>query len=215
MDAKKIFGYVGLSIVCALIVTVVILSFVTVKLSPVFERPTTQISIFKYQSSSNQGYVYHMGEGDVDKEADFNSILNGVNDLGNFTVMNSLFLGLSGVNASITNEKTKTFDSLKKTENAYFIVFQWQDTQTLKNPDGSIYKDSEGKEVSFKRIGIVVDNNKEVKENKIYINDSISDSDSATSRFYYTSYSNVSGLYDMVYAIDENEDGSRGGWLPK
>lgn len=202
MNTKQIFGYIGLGLVSAMIITVVILSFVTVKLSPVFDEPTAQISIYKYNSESGTTYKYNLITDDItadtEKRADYNSVLNEFNGLGSYTVMQSLFLGLTGADTSITSA-TASYSSLKQSGDGYFIELVWNDSQTLKNLDGSDFLDSNEATVTYKAIGIFVQDVNEITEYKVYV---AATRTSSSYKAYYTSYSNVQGLYDIASAFD-------------
>ena len=200
MNTKKIFGYVGLGLVAALIIVVVILSFVTVKLSPTFAEPTAQISVYKCDTGVK--YKYNMItdnlSADSELRADYNSVLDAFNNLGSYTVMQSLFLGLTNVNTSITTFKTT--DDFKGTAGGYLIELNWSTAQTLKNIDGSTFLDGSGDAVTYKTIRIFVDNTNEITEYKVYVCSLMT---STISDYYFTSYSNVQTLYDIASNFDD------------
>ena len=201
MKTGQIIGYIGLAIISVLIIVVIILSFVPVKLAQSFDRPTGQIAVYKYEDSTLS--VYNMPTSDTSKQTDFNSVNNAFNDLGTFTVMQSLFYGLSGRQVEVNQStSSQSINSLKQQTDGYYIEFMWTETQTLYNPDGSQYFNSNDRAVSYQRIGLFVYNSNEVGEYRIYIYSSSSGSASTTSSYYYiTIYANLINLYNVCDAF--------------
>jgi len=203
MNTKQIFGYVGLGLVSAMIITVVILSFVTVKLSPVFEEPTLQISVSRYDSYAGKLYKYVIGTDDTTSDAvkreDFNAVLDEFNNLGSYTIMQALFLGLTDADTSI-NTATNSYSSLQQQTGGYFIELVWSDTQILKNMDGSDFISSSTETtVTYKAIGIFVTDSNEITEYTVYVANT---QGAGSYKAYYTSYANVQGLYDIAEEFD-------------
>ncbi len=197
MKTGQIIGYIGLAIISVLIVVVIILSFVPVKLAQSFDRPTGQIAVYKYEDSTLS--VYNMTADDTGKQTDFNSVNSSFNELGTFTVMQSLFYGLSGKEVEINKStSSQSINSLKQQTGGYYIEFTWKETQTLYNPDGSQYFNPDGRAVTYNKIGLFADNSNEVGEYKIYIYSSSSGSPSTTSSYYnITIYANLINLYNV------------------
>lgn len=209
MKATKIISYVGLGLIAAIIITVVILSFVPTKLSPticsgsqnvVSTNPTAQISIYKYENSKQTKYNMLSGSTNETIKQDYQTVLNKFNDLGSYSIMHGLFLGLTKANQSITEDRTKTFAELQKMTDGYFVEFTWLESQSLLNVDGSIFKDKNGNTQTFTKLAIFVQDKKGVVDNKVYVK--TYSSDSSYSYFYYTSYSDTQSLYDLAKSFD-------------
>lgn len=207
MKTGQIIGYIGLAIISVLIIVVIILSFVPVKLAQSFDRPTGQIAVYKYEDSTLS--VYNMTADDTSKQTDFNSVNNAFNDLGTFTVMQSLFYGLSGRQVEVNQStSSQSINSLKQQTDGYYIEFMWTETQTLYNPDGSQYFNSNDRAVSYQRIGLFVDNSNEVQEYKVYIysgrHGNASTSTTPSSYYNITIYANVIDLYNICVDFDQS-----------
>lgn len=205
MDTKKLFGYIGLGVISALIIVVVLLSVITIqgKYSPTIDRPTSHISVSTYRNSQTCGANLSADATGARKEK-FDEIVNTFNGMGAYTVMQSLFLGLTSVDTSI-KEGNNNASSLKTRSDGYLIEFVFTESQTLKNANGSDYLTTDGNEVNYKKLAIFVDDKNEVTEYKVYIFASSSGAAStSTSYFSFTSYSNVKALYDVAKSIDGN-----------
>lgn len=208
MDTKKLIGYIGLGIISAMIIVVILLSVIPVKgkYSPHFEKPTQQITISKYDN--NQEMSYSMEASNESKAENFNKVLTELNKLGNYTVMQSLFLGLSNVDTSIKYGKTKTFTSLHQMKEVkegyagYLIELSYSEPQTLKNVDGSEYviqdenQGNVGENVKYTKLAIFVDDRNEITEYDVWVKTSTSNG--GYSYYRYTAYANVKTLYDLA-----------------
>ena len=167
MSVSKILSYIGLGIVGALLIVVVILSFVTTKMSFTISATQqlggavavapSQITVSKYDDTASKELSYKMFADDNTKFQDYNSVLANFNSMGSFSIMQKLFLGIGDKKVDIVYEKTKTFNQLHKLTQGYLIEFAWNDKQTLLNADGSVYKNSDGDSVTFTKLAIFVD----------------------------------------------------------
>lgn len=214
MNAKKIVSYTLLALIACILVAVVVLSFVFKKLSPVIADMAVdstavaspeEITVSKYVDSKE--YIYRMQKEKVATDEtikeDYELVLNKFNNLGYFTYMQQLFLGLGDFKQEIVYGKTSSISALHKQTDGYLIEFIYENGQTLKNPDGSTYKDTYGKEVAFTKLDIFVDDSNEVSTYKIYIKTYSSDD---TSVYYvYNMCANVADLYEVASDFDEAE----------
>ena len=214
MNAKKIISYTLLALITALLIAVVVLSFVSKKLSPTIASMAVdstavaspdEITVSKYVDSKE--YIYRMQKDKVATDEtiknDYEKVLNKFNNLGYFTYMQQLFLGLGDFKQEIVYGKTSSISALHKQTDGYLVEFIYGNGQTLKNPDGSVYKDSDGKEVAFTKLDIFVDDSNEVSTYKIYIKTYSSDE---TSVYYvYNMCANVNDLYEVALDFDGAE----------
>lgn len=213
MKAKEWISYSLLAVIAAIIVVVIVLSFVPKKLSPVIsisssksivdEMPTAQISVSKYEDGKE--YSYKMLTADMSSNEtiknDYNSVIKTFNNMSSYSVMQGLFLGLSNADQSITYGKTSSITALHQQTDGYLFEFEWTNKQTLKNVDGTEYKDSNGNNVKFSKLAIFVDDSNEVATYKIYVKTYTLDD---TSCYYtYTAYSNVMSMYNLASSFDE------------
>lgn len=209
MNAKKIISYTLLGIITALIITVVILSFVTKKLSVtssvIMPESPAEICVSKYEDGKE--YQYRMQRQQFDSsqtiKQDYEAVLKKFDGLGSFTYMQQLFLGLGSAKPEINYGKTTSISELHQKDGGYLVEFAWTAGQTLKNSDGTAYKNSEGNEVTFTKLDLFVDSSDEVASYKIYIKTYTSDS---TSVYYtYTIYANVLSLYELTSGFDNDK----------
>ncbi len=211
MNISKILSYVGLSVVGALLIVVIILSFVTTKTSITISAndsrgssvavAPSQITISKYDSSASKEYSYKMFAEDNDKYQDYNSVLANFNSLGRFSILQKLFLGIKDESKNITNEKTKTFTALHKLTGGYLVEFSWNEKQTLLNADGTVYKNSEGNSVTYSKLAIFVDETNQVSDYLIYVKTYTNDSSS--SYYNYKITANVKDVFDLAESFDD------------
>lgn len=209
MKTKNLIGYIGLGIISALIIVVVLLSVIPVKgkYSPNIDRPTSQISVSKSSTTGVKLFATDTTDYAEERQKYFNKTLDTFNGLGNFTVMQSLFLGLSSVDTSIKKLESNKHLSTLQSQEGYLYVFEWNESQTLKNVDGSEYIDpSTESSVEFKKLAVVVDNKNQVAEYSVYI----FQGSSTYAKYAYTSYANVKALYDL--AAEMQEKGGSIGW---
>ncbi len=212
MNAKKIISYTLLALITAVLIVVIVLSFVSKKLSPSISSMAvdsaavsnpTEITVSKYVDSKE--YIYRLQKEKISTDEtiknDYNLVLNKFNNLGYFTYMQQLFLGLGDFKQEIVYGKTSSISSLHKQTDGYLIEFVYTDGQTLKNPDGSVYKAIDGKEIAFTKLDIFVDSSNEVSTYKIYIK-TYSDDNTAV-KYVYNICANVSELYGMALEFDE------------
>ena len=213
MKAKEWICYSLLAIIAILIVVVIVLSFVPKKLSPILsasssksiidELPTAQISVSKYENGKEYAYkmlTFDARTNEVVKN-DYNNVIKTFNKMSNYSVMHGLFLGLNNAEQGITYGKTSSITALHQQTDGYLFEFEWTNKQTLKNVDGTEYKDSNGNNVKFSKLAIFVDDSNEVATYKIYVKTYTLDD---TSCYYtYTAYSNVMSMYNLASSFDE------------
>ncbi len=211
MSISKILSYIGLGIVGAFLIVVIALSFVTTKLSitvsatkdlgsSVATMPD-QITVSKYDASSSKEYSYKMFADDETNFLDYNSVLANFDALGEFSVMQKLFLGIGGSTPQIVAEKTKTFTALHKLENGFLVEYSWNEKQTLLNPDGSVYKNEDGNLVNFTKLAVFVDDTNQVSDYIVYVKTYTYDS--SYSYYYYNITANVKSVYNLVNDFDK------------
>ena len=206
MNAKKIVSYTLLGIIAAILVVVIILSFVTKKLSPTVANINasnpTEITVSKYVDSKE--YMYRMQKEDMSTDEnikkDYEAVLKKFDGLGYFTYMQQLFLGLGDFKQEIVEGTTSTVNQLHQLTDGYLIEFVYDTERTIKNPDGTEYKDAAGKK--FKKLDIFVENSNEVSTYKIYI---VTGSDSASVKYVYSICANVNSLYNLAKTFDDAE----------
>ncbi len=210
MNAKKIISYTLLGIITALLIVVIVLSFVSKKLSPTLASISTseemmsptEITVSKYVDSKE--YIYRMQKDNFNEEEtknDYEYVMKSFDGIGTFTYMQQLFLGLGDFKQEIVYGKTSSISSLHQQTDGYLIEFAYANSQTLKNPNGTVYKNNEDKEVAFTKMDIFVDNSNEVSTYKLYFKTYTSDD---TSVYYvYNICANVNSLYEMAQSFDE------------
>lgn len=183
-------------------------SFYYKKLSPKLEniisQNPTEICVSKYEEEHE--YQYRMQtinfESNPQQQADYENVLLAFDNLGYITPEQQSSLGIAGENVEIVYERTETIANLHKREGGYLIEFVWETSQTLKNPDGTVYQDAEGNEVKFKKLDLFVDNLNGITSYLIYVKTYWSDD---THCYYnYTIYANVFGLYNLAKNFDES-----------
>jgi len=214
MKAKEWICYSLLAVIAVIIVMVIVLSFVPKKLSPTLsatssksiidELPTAQISVSKYESGKEYAYKMLTFETNINEtiKSDYNSVIKTFNNMSNYSIMQGLFLGLSNADQGVTYGKTSSITALHQQTDGYLIEFEWVNKQTLKNVDGTEYKDSNNRGVEFTKLAIFVDDSNEVADYKIYVKTYTSDD---TSCYYtYTAYSNVMSLYNLALSFDKD-----------
>ena len=213
MNAKKIISYTLLGIITAVLLAVIVLSFVSKKLSPTLASiateegvvSPTEITVSKYVDSKE--YIYRMQKDKMSSDEtiknDYELVIKKFDEMGNFTYMQQLFLGLGDFKQEIVYGKTTSIASLHKQTDGYLYEFVYSTGLTLKNPDGSVYKNNDNKEVTFTKLDIFVDDSNEVSTYKIYAKTYTSDD---TSVYYvYNICANVSELYGLADEFDKAE----------
>ena len=183
-------------------------SFYYKKLSPKLENIISQnpaeICVSKYEEEHE--YQYRMQtinfESNPQQQADYENVLTAFDGLGYITLGQQLSFDIAGENVEIVYGKTTSISELHQKDGGYLVEFAWTAGQTLKNSDGTVYKNAEGNEVTFIKLDLFVDSSDEVASYKIYIKTYTSDS---TSVYYtYTIYANVFGLYNLAKNFDES-----------
>jgi len=210
MSVSKILSYIGLGIVGALLIVVIILSFVTTKMSVTISATEqlgaavaaapSQVTVSKYDDTSSKELSYKMFADDNTKFQDYNSVIANFNSMGSFSIMQKMFLGIGDQKVNIVYEKTETFNQLHKKAQGYLIEFAWNEKQTLLNADGSTYKNSDGDAVTFTKLAIFVDNSNQVSDYMIYVK--TYNYDSSYSYYHYNITANVIDLYKLASDFD-------------
>ena len=134
---------------------------------------------------------------------DYELVLKKFNNLGYFTYMQQLFLGLGDFKNEIVYGKTTSISNLHKETNGYLVEFVYSSDQILKDVNGKAYKNEDGNEVKFSKLDIFVDNSNEVSTYKLYLKTYTSDD---TSVYYtYNICANVNSLYETCNDFDKSE----------
>lgn len=205
MSITKILSYVGLGVVAALIIVVIALSFATTKLSitiastqtlgsSVAVAPTAQISVSKYDGSTET--IYNMPSNATqssDEQKDFQKVLSTFDGMGNYSIMQTLFLGLSGQKQQIVKETTKILMHFTNLKVAILLNFVTAIHKNFRMLMVQLNKDGNGDEVEFPAFAIFIDNKKVISD-EYYVYIQTSSYTSVSSQYYYKIYVNVNSL---------------------
>lgn len=212
MNAKTIIAWVGLSIVAALIVCVLVLSFVPTKIMPTFENKPSTITIYKSNDSNTESYLIDPNATAAldyqEAVTNYNNIFAEVDKLGVYSVLDTLFMGVLGQSYKVQSNGSDT--SKDKTtllsDYDYLVELTWNESQQIKNADGSDFTDSSttsSARLKFYRAIIGVKNTDASAEVNIYLY--YLKSSSSTTYYSYVAYANTNALYNYVNAINDNK----------
>lgn len=188
---KKALTIVALSLVGILVITTIVLGFVTTS----FEQVTISdaISVTVHKGTSTQ--IYYK---DTDSD-DYNKFVEMYNKQSKQSILKSLFTGAFSEKAEVINETTNNFSS--KLTSGYWLIYNFDNEQILKI-DGKEYVDktqTTTTQVTYKKLAIYVVDTEDMDLVTMYIFDSKS-STSATHTIKV--YADLSETYNYINDLE-------------
>lgn len=187
---KKALTIVALSLVGILVITTIVLGFVTTS----FEQVTISdaISVTVHKGTSTQ--IYYK---DTDSD-DYNKFVEMYNKQSKQSILKSLFTGAFSEKAEVINETTSMSSKLTS---GYWLIYNFDNEQILKI-DGKEYVDktqTTTTQVTYKKLAIYIVDTEDMDLVTMYIFDSKS---STTASHTIKVYADLSETYNYINDLE-------------
>ena len=200
MSLAKIFSYIGLGIVGALIICVIVLACVPTKIMPTVKQPD-QIIVY---NGDTDYYIANKDSSDETQKNNYDKILNAFNSSGNYSILNTIFLGVAGSKFQINyvgsgSSESKTVSTLKS-EYEYVVELTFNEPYILTDAYGNEYtaNSPNANPTNIKIASIAMGiSNTGAQETVIYAY-----SESGSNYWTYVTFVNTSNLYNVCEDIE-------------
>ena len=200
----KIIMITSLSVIGALILSIILLAVISVNHGFVFNE-NRNVSDASFTQTPDT-IVVHNGSKSIvlysdkieEQDGVFNDVLNSVMGAGNFKILDSMFGGYSSKGPGIEYLSSSiTFSSLYQSEGDYCIEFRWHAAQKISYVNGE-----ETVEYSYDRAYFAVTEDDAVTKVNAYLR--AYNTTNTYSRVVYYAYLNTSSLFDLLAGLNYN-----------